>query len=68
MNRMDETLTNIHAKIQYPLDDLLEDVTIIQTYIYSYIFMETLILFRSTKDEMVKIEALKLMTNLRDRL
>ena len=68
MNRMDETLKNIHAKIQYSLDDLLEDVTIIQTYIYSYIFMETLILFRSTKDEMVKIEALKLMTNLRDRL
>ena len=60
-------MENETKKSRYLPDDLVEDAKRIGNDMDSYILTETLILFRSVKNDMAKVEALKLMLELRDR-
>ena len=60
-------MENETKKSRYLPDDLVEDARRISNDMDGYILTETLILFRSVKNDMAKVEALKLMLELRDR-
>lgn len=60
-------MENQKREIDYLPDDLLEDAKRIGNDMGGYILTETLILFRNSKDDIAKVEALKLMLDLRDR-